>query len=289
MAGRTTLVLASLGLLVASLLLGLVAVNPVWVAVMVSAGLVYGALAPVIAARRLYFLAGATPHAAFLVAVLGIPVARALGIDPYTAAIALGLVLVYAIGFAIHRGADPDIATSVFVAFTASATVISVYFVMTSYPLQVDLSTIVVGDPLLATPRDALASSLLAIATLLLIGLTFCEQACIGVDVDTARLAGIRIWLYDLLLFTLLAVASVALIRIVGFVLEHVLILLPASIAVTSAWSARGTFVLGVLTSTAASLIGLYTGLLLGQAPAGLAGLLLLAAYLVAVAMHKKA
>ncbi len=263
-----------------SVVLGFATTNPVWVAVMASAGAVYGSIAPVIAARRLYFLAGAAPHAAFLVAVTGIALGNAVGVDPYAISILLGLVLVYAIGFYIHLGADPDIATSVFVSFTASTTVIAVYFVLTNYPVQTDIATIVVGDPLLASSREALVAVLLAASAVLVTGTTYCEQVCIGVDPDTARLSGTRIWVYDLALFTLLALATVALIRIVGFVLEHVLILLPASIAVTGAWSARSAYALSLSASVSASMLGLYASLYTGQAPAGLAGLILLSLYL---------
>jgi len=285
---KRSFLLSSLVLLALSIIASYLAVNYVWVTVMLAAGIAYGSLAPIIASRRLYFLAGAAPHAAFLAAVMGIPLSRVIGLDPYILAIITGLVLVYVIGVAVHRGADPDIATSVFVAFTASATVIAVYFTLSAFPLETDITAIVVGDPLLATPREAIGAVALAVACLLGAGLTYCEQACIGVDPDTARLSGLRIWVYDLVLFTLLALSTVALVKIVGFVLEHVLILLPASIAVTSAWSARSTFIVSLLSSIAASLFGLYLALVFNQAPAGIAGLSLLAVYASLILFKKK-
>ena len=282
------LLIATLGLLSLAVVVEYLSVNPVWVTVMLSAGIAYGSLAPVIAARKLYFLAGAAPHAAFLAAVAGIALSGVLGLDRSFAALLVGLALLYSIGLAIHRGRDPDIATSVFVAFTASTTVIAVYFVLSAYPLETDIATIVVGDPLLATRKEALISAILGALCLAASGLTYCEQACIGIDPDTARLSGARIWVYDIILFTLLALVSVALVRIVGFVLEHVLVLLPASIAVTGAWSARSAFLVSLISGVSASILGLSLALILNQAPSGITGLTLLAVYIALLIASKR-
>ncbi len=259
-----------------------------WVVVMVSAAIAYGFLSPVIAARRLYFLAGASPHAALLAAVAAIPLASSLGLGIYAWSMLVGLGLIYIIGYMVYRGMDPDTSTAVFVAFAASASVLAIYYVLTRYPRETDIMAIVVGDPLLAGWREALYAVLVALASAAVFALTYREQVCIGVERDSVRLTGIRVALYDFATFTMLAVTTVLLIRIVGFVLEHVLILLPAAIASTAALGAMRSLVISVNVSLAASLLGLWLATWLDLAPAGVTGILLLAAYLAVLALRRR-
>ncbi len=255
--------------------------NPRWIIVMVSASLVYGFLGPVIAARRLYFLASASPHAALLAAVLAIPLARFIGFGgEYFWAILVGILLIYFVGYLVYRGVDPDTATAVFVAFTASSSVMAIYYVLTHYPIETDIWAIIVGDPLLASWSSVFFSLAILLVVAVSVLLTHRENICLGVDRDYVRLAGVNIRIYDLLVFTLLAVATVALIKVVGFVLEHVLVLLPAAIAVTWSKSARQALLTSISVSLLAGLTGLYLAVPLNQAPAGTTGLILLAVYL---------
>jgi len=279
--GRSDWMLVSLSLLSLGLLGALVFLVEVrWVIIVASAALAYGFLSPVIAARRLYFLAGATPHAALLAAVLAIPMASALGLGEYAWAIIIGLALIYLIGLMIHRGIDPDTSTAVFVAFTASASVLAIYYVLTHYPRETDIMAIIVGDPLLAGWRDTLYAVIVAAASAIIFGLTYREQVCIGVERDSVRLTGIRVAVYDLAAFTMLAASTVMLIRIVGFVLEHVLILLPAVIASTAMAGAMRSLVASVNLSLLASLLGIWAAVRLDLAPSGVTGIILLVIYL---------
>ena len=262
--------------------------SPRWVAVMLSAALAYGFMSSVVAARRLYFLAGASAHAALLAAVLALPLAALTGLAGEQAwALLIGLLLVYAVGYMIHRGVDPDTATAVFVAATASASVLAIYYVLTRFPLEVELWAIVVGDPLLASYREAWLALAIACLTAAAVLLTYREQVYVGIDREFSQLSGIRVWAYDLLAFTLLALTTVGLIKVVGFVLEHVLLLLPAAIATRLSTSSRGVLSISVSVSVLASLIGLYLAVLLDQSPAGVVGLLLLSAYLAALLVRR--
>lgn len=263
--------------------------NIVWVIVMFSAAIAYGFLSPIVAARRLYFLAGALPHSALLAAIVSIPLARITPIpNEYFWAILVGLLLTYTVGYMIHSGIDPDVATASFVSFTASASVISIYFVLTAFPMETNITAIIIGDPLLASYSDALFALAVALASLMLVSLTYCEQVCIGVDRDSVRLTGINMKFYDIVVFTLLAITTVALIKIVGFVLEHVLILLPASIAITVSSSSREALFYSVFSSIIASLGGLYMAIAINTAPAGVTGFILLLLYIIAMVIRRR-
>ncbi|RLE93115.1 MAG: metal ABC transporter permease [Thermoprotei archaeon] len=260
-----------------------------WVLVLMAAATAYGFLSSIIAARRLYFLASASPHSALLAVVLAIPLARVLGFgDEYFWAVIIGTCLVYTIGYAIHRGIDPDTATATFVAFTASLSVVAIYFVLTSFPVETNIMDIIIGDPLLAEWSDAFYATAVATITALSVLITYREQICLGIDRDSVRLSGIRTAFYDALVFTLLALATVALIKIVGFVLEHVLLLLPAAISSTTAVSSRESVFISVVSSIAASLVGLYFSIIANLSPAGVTGLVLMVIYVLALVARRK-
>ncbi len=262
--------------------------NPIWVAVMVSAAVAYGTMSSIVAARRLYFLAGASAHSALLAAVLALPLANFIGLMSERAwAVLVGLALTYSVGYMIHRGMDPDVATSIFVAATASASALAIYYVLTRFPLEAELWAIMVGDPLLSSPSEAFYALGVAGLTASAVVLTYREQVYIGLDREFARLSGIRTWAYDLLVFTLLGLITVSLIKVVGFVLEHVLLLLPSAIATRLSRSSRAVLLASLSVSLAASLSGLYLSVLANLSPAGLVGLVLLAAYLACMAIGR--
>ena len=255
----------------------------VWVAVMASSALTLGAISALVGARKLFFLAGAAPHSGLLAVLVAIPLAYMTGYDPVVIASLVGVLLVYMVGYAIHRGHDPDVSTSVFIAFSASLSVILAYYVLTNYPVQTDISAIILGDPLLATPTEALFMMGLSAVSFVIVWTTYREQVSIGIDRDSARLAGIKVWVYDLIVFTLLGLAAAALLRIIGFILEHVLILIPVSIALTASKSSGKAFTISILSALTAGLLGLNIALVLNLPPSGVTGVILLAYYLLSL------
>ncbi len=261
--------------------------NPVWVIVMVSASITFGLLSSIVAARKLFFLAGASPHSALLAVALAVPLTYTFGGGIYLWSMIIGVLLVYIAGYSIHRGVDPDIATAVFISFTASSGVLVAYYVLTNYPLGFDLASIIIGDPILTTWYDALVAVSVAIVSSILILLTYREQLSLGIDRDSAYLAGIRVPLYDLVVFTLIGLTAITFIRIMGYVLEHVLVLLPASIAVSRARGSMEALEISILSALTASLLGLHLGVILNLSPTGLTGLILLTYYLAAIASRR--
>jgi zinc/manganese transport system permease protein len=263
--------------------------EPIWVLVMVSAAIAYGFMSSLIAMRKLYFLAGASPHAALFAVTLAIPLAQlTIRGSELLYSIIIGLFLIYIVGYSIYRGVHSDVATAVFVGFTAAASVLAMYYVLTTYPVEFDLSAIIMGDPLLATWRDTVTALIVASITALLAFLTYREQLSLGIDRESARLSGINIKVYDAVVFTLLGLTVITLLKIVGYILEHVLVLLPASIAVSSAKSAYQALIYSVLTALSAALIGLHLGLIFNLAPSGLTGIVLLAYYIIAIMGRRK-
>ena len=262
-------------------------VFPVATVVIASASLVFGVLGSLVAARRLYFLAGAAPHASLLAALVAVPLAFATGLPLSLLVAAIGVVLVYTVGYAIYRGVDPDTATSIFVSLAASLSVIMAYVVKSSYSLSFDVTAVVFGDPLLSSWSDAAQAATVAAFILAAAGVTYREQVYIGVDREAARLTGLRIWLYDLVFFTLLGLGVSVLVRSVGFVLEHVLVLVPGVIA-GYAMSSSEAIIYAVAASFTAGGLGLALSLALNVSPAGATGFVLFLLYLLAAIVSRK-
>ncbi len=258
--------------------------NPAWVAVMASAGAGFGALSSLVYSRRLMFVAAASPHAAFLAAAAAIPLSRAVGGEVWLWTLVLGLAIVYAVGFLVYRGMDPDEATSLMVSFSASAGALASYLVLTRYAMGGELSAIVIGDPLLVTRSEVGAAALAAAGLVAASVLTAREAYYMGVDPEDARLAGLRVWAYDLALYTMIGVAAVAMVRIVGFVLEHALVLLPGAVAYHLARGIYGSLAASIAAGLASGLLGLALGVAANVSPAPAAGLVLVALYAVALA-----
>jgi len=284
---RVTLTLLVGGALYSSIVIS-VLYDVKWVLVFVCAGVSYGVLSSLVAARRLYFLAGASPHAALLAAILSIALTSIAGINTYFWALLLGIALLYIAGFMIYRGLDADIATSVFISLTSALSVIAIYFILTNFRYSADVLSIIVGNPLLISWPDVVFLIALTLAITLPTLLTYYENVYLGIDREDAITSGSRLWLYDLITFTVLALATVGIIKVVGFVLEHVLILLPGSIAIASSRNSKEALLTSLITSLSMALLGLGLASTFNIAPSGMIGLLLLIIYVMTLVLKSK-
>jgi len=262
-------------------------INPLWVVVFTTTGLIYGSLGCIVAMRRLYYLAGASPHVALLAVTLAIPTYYALGGSINLYSIIYGLITIYIVGFLIYKGLDPDLSVSLMIGASTSLNIIALYMVLTRYSLQYSLTSLIIGDPLLADWSDILLLVVIAIITMTGTILTYNEQLSIGIDHVSTLLTGVNVKIYDLLAYTLLGLGVVGLLRITGYILEHVLLLIPPVIVVKASRSAREAFINSVILSLTASLTGLHLSLLFNLPPSSMIGIILLAIYvLVIVVKH---
>jgi len=259
----------------------MISYNVVWVSIIMLAGIVYGVLGNIVAIRRLYFLASATPHVALLAVALSIPSVKMFGGYEIAYSLIYGLLMTYIVGYMIHRGVEPDRATSLMVGASASLTVLTVYYVMVKYPVEFSLTALIMGDPLLATWRDLYIMLIITLVTIVFFTLTIHEQLSIGIDRESTYLSGVKVWFYDLVAYTMIGLGAIALLPITGYILEHVLILLPPGIAVMRGGSAKESIYSTIFITISASLFGLQLSILFDQSPTGMIGLILLAIYII--------
>ncbi|MCE4614080.1 MAG: metal ABC transporter permease [Desulfurococcales archaeon] len=258
-----------------------------WLILITLAGLAFGVLSPIVTARRMMFLAAAMPHSALLAAVLGIPLSVEYGLSPSLWAIVIGTPLPLIIYALEKKGIEEDVGTSVYVAATASLSVALIYYVLTRYPLKSSLWGYILGDPLLSTWNDIYL--VLAITVLLLVLLVpfMREQILLGVDRDFAVSSGIHASLYDIVFLLLLSLSSIGFMRTVGYVLEHVLILLPASVALLISNSGRNVVLYSITAAVLSAITGLFLGISLNLQVSASVGLVLLVVYILAIVWRR--
>ena len=264
----------------------LVSGEPLWIAVVAFSALGYSALSVLLSMRRLVFMGAAAPHTALLAALIGIVVGVICprAVEPTMFLVGLGLM---ALVIYLSRFLETDIATGVVVGVTVSLSVLLLFAVTTVVKPPYSPWTLIVGDPLATAPLDAAIMACIAVGTAVYAFLGYRTHLVAAMDRDLARLSGARVALHEAALFASLSLMAVALVRIVGALLEHVFILLPAAIAIQMCRSCRETLAAATSISIACSLLGLYTSIALGIAPAGSIGIALAACYALSLALSR--
>lgn len=253
-----------------------------WFLTILFSAILYGALSPLISARRIYFLAAEAPHISLLSVALGIIFYNVLPIlSEFSWALVLSLILIYVIAFAIRWGLDPDVVTSATVAFTASSSIIAISYVLSKYSIRYNLWSVILGDPLLTTRDELYVLIGIALIVFFTVLYIFKISIYIGIDTDYTKLHGIKLIFYDIVLFTFIGLASIALLKIIGFVLEHVLLLLPSLIAINLTEGSYKVLYISILSSIFSSILGLLVSIYLNIAPAGGVGIVAFIFYFV--------
>jgi len=253
--------------------------SAIWLAVLISASASFAIISSMMAARNLYFLGGAIPHSALLSASISMLASLTIGGNAFLWSLPFNVFMILAVGYAIHRGVDANKAISVFVGITASLTVTVLYYLTTHFYVARSVTSDILGDPLLATTSDAyLALSVLAL-TLVVYAFTYKENTMIGLLGNDAWLSGVNVYFYDFIFYILIAVVSTFYMKIVGFILTHIFILIPGAVASISSWSTTEAIRMAVGISMLSSSLGLILGVFLNLSPAGLSGVIMVLIY----------
>lgn len=260
-----------------------------WILALVGAGLAYGSLSPILVARRALFLGGALPHSALLAAIAGLALESKTGLSYLALSIAFNSMLSIAAGLALSRAKHPDRVVAGFVGVASSLSVIALYYAMLYGPSVARATVLLVGDPLLAGKTEAIASIVLGVLALGVSATTLRENVAIGVSRDQAKLSGLRVGVYDVAFYGMLGAVTAGLIKSVGFILTHVLLLMPGSISTALATGVYKPFFNSIAYSLFAVMLALLLGLLANVSPNGLAGLILAGAYVTLVAVARRA
>lgn len=239
-------------------------------------GVALASVSYVVYYKRLEFLAAGSTHAALLAVALGVVLEYYTGVSYYLAAVPVGLLVVYAAGALVRLGLDPGKASATIISASSALAVIATYYALRLVPGRVSLSALVLGDPLLLTREEALFGAVVSIATLLAILSVRVVVVETSVDEVSTRLAGVNTLLYDFAVYTIIGIATIAMLRFAGYVMEHVFLLLPATAAARFSRSSKDHLVQTMTVGAVSAMLGYVVSYTVGLAPTGVTGLMLI-------------
>lgn len=205
--------------------------------------LLAGALAGVIGVhvvlRRLSFFTMALTHATFP----GLVLASIAGVNLFVGTVAFGLVVVALIAaLGIRRDLDSSTATGVVL---AGGFALGVVLLSAQPGFSKDLSAFLVGSILTVETQDIVATTVAALAVLVLIVVPHKELVLSAFDRGAAEALGYRVAVLDLVVLVAIEITVVTSIQAMGTILSVAMIVAPAAAA--RFWSDR------VLTTMVAS------------------------------------
>lgn len=184
-----------------------------------------GVMGTYVLVKRIGFLAGGIAHAV----LGGMGIAYYLAASPYVGAFIAALITALLIGWISLRWKQQE--DTLIGALWAVGMAIGVLFISKTPGYGVDLMSYLFGN-ILMVPRQALYwMAALDFIIIVLVGLFYKQFLAVCFDEEFARLRGVSVELFYLLLLCLVALTVVLLIQVVGLVLVIALLILPAAIA----------------------------------------------------------
>ncbi len=227
--------------------------------------------------RRLSFIGVGVAHSAFG----GVALGALLGISPTVTAVVFAVVVSNAIGYIGNRGKlSADTAIGIFFSL---AMALGVIFIGLSKEYTIDLFGYLFGNILAITRQDLIVIAVLGGVVLLSTILFFKELLFVAFDREVALVSGMAVTFLDHFLLSILALAVVIGIKMVGIVLVSALLVIPgaAAMQITQRYPLMIAVAIGVaLTATIGGLfISYYADLASGATIVTLASVLFFGAF----------
>lgn len=240
-----------------------------------------GLVGPYVVVKRIGYLAGGIAHA-----VLGaVGLAFYVGIDPLIGAL-LGAVLMALIVGQVSlrlRGQEDMIIAALWAGGMAAGIVL-----ISKVPgYEVNLKRYLFGNILLVSSFDLWLMAALDAALALLVGLFYRQFLAVCFDEEFARLRGVRVTAFYLLLLCLVALTIVLLIQVVGLILVIALLSLPAAAASLWTRSLAGMMLLATVLGLVATTGGLAVSYRPDLPPGSVIVLVTVAIYAAAIILRR--
>jgi len=189
------------------------------------ASLACGVIGTFVVVKRITFLAGGIAHSV----LGGMGAALYFGVDPLGGALAAALISALLIGWVrLNWSAQED---TLIGALWAIGMAVGILFIAKTPGYSSDLMSYLFGNILLVPAGDLWVMAVLDALLLLIVGAFYRQFLGVAFDEELARLRGVPVTFFYLLLLCLVAVTVVLLIQVVGLILVIALLTLPAAIA----------------------------------------------------------
>ncbi|HEY5702939.1 MAG TPA: metal ABC transporter permease [Gammaproteobacteria bacterium] len=210
-----------------------------------------GIMGTYVVVRRIGFLAGGIAHSV----LAGMGIAYYLGNTPLVGAVIAALVASVLIGLInLKWRQNEDILIAM---FWSVGMAIGILFISRTPGYNVDLMSYLFGNILLVSGNDLILMLLLDILLFLLATILYRQFLVTAFDQEFARLRGINVEFYYILLLSMVALTVVLLIQVVGLILVLALLILPAASATQFVSSIKPMMLLSVLFSLFVTTSGL--------------------------------
>ncbi|RNE92463.1 metal ABC transporter permease [Marichromatium sp. AB32] len=184
-----------------------------------------GVVGTLVVVKRIAFMAGGIAHSV----LGGMGAALYFGVDPLLGALFAAIVSALLIGgVRLAWAAQED---TLIGALWAIGMAVGILFIAKTPGYATDLISLLFGNILLVPERALWFMGVLDVVLLVVVGLCYRQFVAVIFDEEFARLRGVPVAFFYLLLLCLVAVTVVLLIQVVGLILVIALLTLPAAIA----------------------------------------------------------
>ena len=184
-----------------------------------------GVIGPYVVVKRIGFMAGGIAHSV----LGGMGAASYFGFHPLAGALGAAIVAAMMIGWVkLNWHAQED---TLIGALWAIGMAVGIIFISQTPGYATDLMSYLFGNILLVPPLEIKIMAGLDVVLLMVVGLFHQQFLAVAFDEEFARLRGVHVTFFYLLLLCLVAVTVVLLIQVVGLILVIALLTLPAAIA----------------------------------------------------------
>lgn len=184
-----------------------------------------GVIGTYVVAKRTSFVAGGVAHSV----LGGMGIAYFLGVSPLAGALVAALVAALIIGWVNLRLRQNE--DTIIAALWAVGMAVGVLFISRTPGYNADLMSYLFGNILMVSRADLYVMAALDAIAILIVALFSKQFLAVSFDQEFARVRGVRVELFHLLLLCLVALTVVVLIQVVGLILVLALLTLPAAIA----------------------------------------------------------
>ena len=219
----------------------------------VLAGIGCGVMGTYVVVKRINFLAGGIAHSV----LAGMGIAYFLGNSPVVGAIISALIAALIIGWIKLRWQEGE--DTIIAAVWSVGMAIGIIFIAKTPGYSVDLMSYLFGNILMVSRDELYVMLVLDVILLAVVTIFYKQFLIVCFDEEFARLRGVNVELFYLVLLCLVALTVVLLIQVVGLILVIALLTLPAAIAVRYQTSLKNIMLLATVLGIFFSCAGIIT------------------------------
>lgn len=202
--------------------------------------------------RNFSFIGVGVSHSAFG----GVALGALIGVSPMGVAIPFAVLVANAIGLVSRKGRiGVDTTIGIFFPLTMA---LGIIFIGLSKRYNVDLFGYLFGSILAVTSGDLILAAILGAGILLVTILLFKEFLFVAFDEEVARASGLSVVALDHIFLTMLALAVVISIKVIGIVLVSALLVIPGATALQLTRRYSRAILYSILSALIATVGGLF-------------------------------